>query len=111
MVNGPNPPGAAGEAYRRKPTTLSKMYRPSKKPRKICALFVCCHSPPALIVWAPVTNDTLFLTWNRFTSSSMFGPRKNGLPNRKDGAKPIAVSAGTDEDTAERGRLSREYVT
>jgi hypothetical protein len=41
----------------------------------------------------------------------MFGPRKNGLPKRKVVAKPIAVSAGTFEGIAERGRSSREYVT
>src|SRR5262245_43593746 len=111
MVNGPKPPGAAGDAYRRNPATLSKMYRPSKKPRKTCALFVCCHSPPAFIVCAPDTREMLFLIWKRLTSSSISGARKNGLPNRNVVPKPIAVSAGTDEEIAERGRLSREYVT
>src|SRR5262245_36081124 len=84
---------------------------PSKKPRKTCALFVCTHSPPALNVCAPATIEKLFLTWNRFTSSSMLGPRKNGLPKRNVVPKPIAVSAGTDDVTALRGRFSREYVT
>ena len=42
-------------------------------------------------------------------SSSIVGSRKNGLPNRKVVAKPIAVSAGTFEVTAERGRSSRVY--
>ena len=107
-MNGPKPPGPAGDAYRRKPTTLSKMYRPSKNPRNTCALFVCCHSPPALMVCVPETIERLFFTWNRLTSSSTVGARKNGLPNRNDVAKPMAVSAGTDEAVAERGRLSRE---
>src|SRR5437867_1209072 len=54
--------------------------------------------------------ERLSFTCTRFTSSSMFGARKNGLPNRNVVAKPMAVSAGTVEGTAERGRLSREYV-
>jgi hypothetical protein len=40
--------------------------------------------------------------------SSTFGRRKNGLPNLNVVSKPIAVSAGMFEGTAERGRSSRE---
>src|SRR5438105_8688255 len=86
------------------------MYRPSKKPRKIWTLRVCSHSPPALKLCRPMTIETLSLTWTRFTSSSTFGARKKGLPKRNVVAKPMAVSAGTEDGTADRGRLSREYV-
>src|SRR5262245_13023171 len=55
--------------------------------------------------------EKLSFTWMRCTSSSMVGARKKGLPNRNVVAKPIAVSAGTDDGTADRGRSSREYVT
>ncbi len=41
----------------------------------------------------------------------MFGARKKGLPKRNVVAKPMAVSAGTDDGVADRGRSSREYVT
>src|SRR5262249_15704627 len=58
----------------------------------------------------PVTIEKLSFSWNRLTSSSMVGDRKNGLPKRNVVAKPIAVSAGTDDAIAERGRSSREYV-
>jgi len=58
----------------------------------------------------PVTIERLFFSWNRCISSSIFGARKNGLPNRKVVPKPIAVSAGTDDDTADLGRPSLEYV-
>src|SRR5262249_44700735 len=54
--------------------------------------------------------EKLSLIWKRLISSSMFGPRKNGLPKRKVVANPIAVSAGTFESIADRGRFSREYV-
>ncbi len=69
---------------------------------------MCCHSPPVLIVCAPLTIEKLFFTCTRLTTSSTFGARKNGLPKRNVVAKPIAVSAGTDEGTADRGRFSRE---
>src|SRR5215471_1230550 len=45
----------------------------------------------------------------RQISSSTFGSRKNGKPKRNVVAKPIAVSAGMFEATAERGRSSRVY--
>src|SRR5688572_23185349 len=86
------------------------MYLPSKKPRNTCTLLECIHSAPALIVCRPLMIDRLSLNWNRCISSSTFGPRKNGLPKRNVVPKPIAVSAGTLESTAERGRDSREYV-
>src|SRR5207249_3740813 len=81
-----------------------------KKPRNTCVLLVCSHSPPVLIVWRPVTMEKLSFNWNRLTSSSMFGARKNGFPKRNDGTKPMPVSAGTPDGVAERGRFSREYV-
>src|SRR5512137_1660380 len=101
MVRGPQPPGAAGEAKRRNPVTLSKKYRPSKKPRKTWALLVWSHSPPNLIVWLEVTMEKLSLTWKRLISSSTFGPRKKGLPKRNVVANPIPVSGGTLEGIAE----------
>src|SRR6185295_5992247 len=70
----------------------------------------CSHSPPNLTVCLPATIEKLSFTWNRLITSSTFGPRKNGLPKRNEVPKPIAVSAGTFELTAERGRFSREYV-
>ncbi|PYQ93417.1 MAG: hypothetical protein DMF96_29935 [Acidobacteria bacterium] len=57
-----------------------------------------------------MTIEKLSFTWKRLTSSSTFGARKNGLPKRNVVVKPMAVSAGTDDGTADRGRLSREYV-
>src|SRR5438876_4723460 len=39
----------------------------------------------------------------------MVGSRKNGLPNLKLVAKPMAVSAGTFDGIAFRGRSSRVY--
>ena len=38
----------------------------------------------------------------------MLGARKNGFPKRNVVLKPIAVSAGTDDGLADRGRSSRE---
>ncbi len=54
--------------------------------------------------------EKLSLIWNRFTSSSTVGARKNGFPNRNVVPNPIAVSAGIEDGVAERGRSSREYV-
>src|SRR5205809_28281 len=54
--------------------------------------------------------EKLSLSCTRQISSSTVGWRKNGLPNRKVLTKPIAVSAGTFDVVAERGRDSREYV-
>src|SRR5262245_42572181 len=45
----------------------------------------------------------------RHNNSSISGPKKNGLPNLNVVPKPIAVSAGTFEGIAERGRNSRVY--
>jgi len=45
----------------------------------------------------------------RHSNSSTVGLRKNGCPNRNVVANPIAVSAGTFEVIAERGRNSRVY--
>src|SRR6267378_2646043 len=45
----------------------------------------------------------------RQRSSSIVGFRKKGLPNLKVVPNPIAVSAGTLEVTALRGRNSRVY--
>src|SRR5258707_2784647 len=87
------------------------MYRPSKKPRKTWALLECIHSPPVLTVCRPVTTEKLSCNGNRCIRSSTFGARKNGLPNRNVVPNPMAVSAGTDDRVAERGRSSREYVT
>ncbi len=53
---------------------------------------------------------TLSLSCVRQISSSTFGCRKNGLPNRNEGTKPMPVSAARLESTAVRGRVSREYV-
>src|SRR5262245_40325464 len=86
------------------------MYRPSKKPRNTWVFFVCSHSPPTLNVCLPWTIEKLSLNWKRVISSSTLGARKNGLPNRNVVEKPIAVSGGTFEGIAERGRSSREYV-
>ena len=72
---------------------------------------MCSHSPPVLIVCAPLTSVKLSFTWKRFTSSSTLGARKNGLPNRNDGANPMPVSAGIVDGVAERGRDSRDSVT
>ena len=55
-----------------------------------------------------MTIEKLSLTWKRLTSSSTLGARKNGLPNRNDGANPMPVSAGIVDGVAERGRFSRE---
>ena len=52
--------------------------------------------------------EKLSFTWNRFTVSSTFGAMKNGLPKRNVVANPIAVSAGTVDAVADRGRSSRE---
>ncbi len=62
------------------------------------------------MVCAPRTSDRLFLSCVRQISSSTFGCRKKGLPNRNVGPNPIPVSAFRFESTAVRGRLSREYV-
>jgi hypothetical protein len=43
-------------------------------------------------------------------SSSTFGCRKNGSPNRNDGLNPMPVSAASPDPAEVRGRLSREYV-
>jgi hypothetical protein len=52
-------------------------------------------------------TETLSRTCVRQNSSSTLGWMKKGAPKRKVVAKPIAVSAGTFEGTAERGRVSR----
>ena len=57
------------------------------------------------MVCAPLMIDKLSLNWNRFISSSTLGPRKNGLPNRNVVPKPIAVSAGMFDGTADRGAI------
>jgi hypothetical protein len=54
--------------------------------------------------------EKLSLICDRQKVSSMFGARKNGLPNRKLGPNPTPVSAGTFDCTAARGRTSRRYV-
>src|SRR5688572_27905211 len=107
---GPNPPEAAGEVYRRNPSTLSNRYRPVKNPRKIWSLSVCIHSPPIFHVWLPRRMEMLFLICVRQISSSTFGWRKNGFPKRKLGENPMPVSAKRFDSLDVRGRLSREYV-
>src|SRR4029453_3766011 len=67
-------------------------------------------SPPVLMVCLPMMREKLSFSWNRFISSSTLGARKNGLPNRNVVVNPIAVSAGTVDGVADRGRSSREYV-
>ena len=57
-----------------------------------------------------MTIETLSLSCVRQMSSSTFGWRKNGSPNRNDGPKPMPVSAVSPDPAAVRGRLSREYV-
>src|SRR5437773_11001849 len=86
------------------------MYRPVKNPRKTCVLTLCTHSPPNLTVWPPDMSVKLSRAWIRQKSSSMVGCRKNGLPKRNVVTNPIAVSAGTFEGVAERGRSAFEYV-
>ena len=71
---------------------------------------MCSHSPPVLIVWAPRTIVKLSFTWKRFTSSSTLGAMKNGLPNRNDGANPIAGVRGNAGRGRQRGRDSRDSV-
>src|SRR5207248_2227997 len=46
----------------------------------------------------------------RLKTSSIVGARKNGWPNRKVGPNPMAVSAGTFEVVAARGRSSLEKL-
>ena len=59
----------------------------------------------------PVTIEKLSFTWKRFTSSSTFGARKNGLPKRNVGAEAHRrCRPGLIDGVAERGRSSREYV-
>src|SRR4029453_17111476 len=62
-----------------------------------------------MVCW-PRMIERVSLNCTRLTTSSTLGARKKGLPKRNVVANPIAVSAGTDEDTADRGRFSREYV-
>ncbi len=81
-----------------------------KKPRNTWSFSVCIHSPPTLYVCAPRTNEMLSFICARQISSSTFGCRKNGLPKRNVGTKPIPVSAASFEGAAVRGRVSREYV-
>ena len=57
-----------------------------------------------------MTTEKLSLSCVRQISSSTFGCRKNGLPNRKLGANPMPVSAARFDWLAVRGRVSREYV-
>src|SRR5215831_893282 len=53
--------------------------------------------------------EKLSFTCVRQLNSSIAGCRKNGAPKRNVVAKPIAVSAGTLDATASRGRSSRVY--
>ena len=55
--------------------------------------------------------EKLSLIWKRFTSSSTFGARKNGLPKRNVGAESRCRCRRESLDgVAERGRSSRENV-
>src|ERR1043166_9420893 len=61
------------------------------------------------MLWLPDTIEKLSFTSVRHSSSSIVGFRKKGLPNLNVVANPIAVSAGTFESIAARGRNSRVY--
>src|ERR1700704_5405868 len=89
------------------------MYRPLKKPRKICVFTLCNHSPPNLMVWLPCTIEKLSRISVCQKSSSDLGSWKKGWPTRNESEEPnepIEVSGTLDGLTAERGRFSREYV-
>src|SRR5262249_28422777 len=53
--------------------------------------------------------EKLSLTWVRHSNSSIAGLIKNGLPNLNVVPNPMAVSGGTFDVTATRGRNSRVY--
>src|SRR6185503_17083078 len=62
----------------------------------------------------PEIIEKLFLTSVRQINSSTVGPRKNGLPKRKESSfglkpPPAPVSAGTFDVIADRGLSSRVY--
>ena len=61
------------------------------------------------MLWLPEIIEKLSLASVRHSSSSIVGFRKNGLPNLNVVANPMAVSAGTFEGMALRGRSSRVY--
>src|SRR5437899_6107145 len=82
-----------------------------KKPRKTCELLLCSHSPPNLTACFPASTENASRTWTRLKVSSTQGSRKNGAPKRNVVLNPMAVSAGTLESTAARGRSSREKLT
>src|SRR5580693_2472490 len=62
------------------------------------------------MVWAPWMMEKLSRISVRQKTSSTFGSKKNGCPNRKEGTNPIPVSGTATVSESSRGRFSREYV-
>jgi hypothetical protein len=71
---------------------------------------VCIHSPPALIVWRPVTIEKLSLIWKRQISSSTFGAGRTGCRSGRRARIPSPVSAGCSTASPCAAAFSREYV-